>query len=70
MCLFEEGGTERKGQAYSAPNAEPNVVLDPMTPKSWPNQNRELDTYLTELPRCPWTVFKNYYWDLEDFNKV
>ena len=56
-------GTEGKGEAGSMLSREPNVGLDPRTPRSWPEP--KADALLTEPPRCPaynfWKLFPTLY---------
>ena len=62
---------EEEGEAISSMNREPNVGLDPRTPRSWPEP--KADALPTEPPRCPknaedlsqirrgvWTIGRKY----------
>ena len=46
---------ERESQAGSMPSAEPDMGLDPMTARSWPEPKSRV-RQLTEPPRCPETL--------------
>ena len=61
MCVRAGNGAEgeRQFQADSAPSREPNVELDPMTPRSSLSQNRESEALLIEPPIAPLHPFKS-----------